>query len=458
MRWIVLALALGQAAHGTTRIKPDALAALEQNPSVSATERVGRIYRESRDPYARLWLVEALYTRVRLYQDEKALEILVEASRDKSPDVRRKAIAGLEAVRYLPADRQGPWMKRIDAIASGAGKDKASGVRSAGKDLQEARRNWSAPPSEHTPPPEGGSGEFSHWLFGAMPQVFVWVVGLQLIGYLWHRLGMGVLAKMGATGAAVTEAIAVFDKKPVLLAFPLMTGVLLLPTLGLSLAYALIGSFLPSSEPIGWLSVALFSVVIYALAGLACFLPALLMVGHLSSGKWATLKRLVGLIALAELALMLWPLEPLWRLFPKRRREGGVLGWLGRTGVPFASLLAGRLLIKERLGPWDALREASARFSAAGNEPGSELWGRAPFHPAFVLWSLASPVLFSLSLLPAVFLGFQPTQLFGIWFLSSVQFAVGFGWWAGALLSVSAFGQLMILGAINGAKLQEAKT
>jgi hypothetical protein len=445
----VLALAFGLAA-GPHRA--DALATLEQNPSSAATEQVARIYRGTKDPYARLWLVDALYARVREHQDARALEVLWEASRDKHPDVRRKAVAGLEAFRYLPETRvRELWLAKVESAAQRASRDPSSAVRSAGVELGAATRRWRDEKAAAPPPPREG-GEFSRALAGAMPQVFVWVVSLQLVGFAWHKLGVALLGRLASGGEAVIAAIGAFDRRPALLLYPAATSVLLLPTLGLTLAWLLIVAGMPSSEAESvfgaWRALRIFCVV-YLSSGLACFLPAELLAGALAGGFRRAARRFLGFALLGLICLVwVWPAEALERLWTAR--SGGPLSWTARTGAPLAALLAARLMIEGSLPAWEALRAAAERFPDAAAEPGSEYWGRPLGQPAFLLWCLASPVLFFASLAPAMLVGFKPTQLFGLWFVTNVQFAVGFGWWAGALLSVSALGQMMILGAIKG--------
>lgn len=432
----------------------DGLTALEQNPSPSATEQVGKIYHRSKDPYARLWLMDVLYARVRQYHDVGAMELLWEASKDRHPDVRRKAITDLEAFHFLPESRgREIWLARVRKAVQTADKDSSPAVRSAGRELGIAADHWQVEQTSSPPPPQlMASPRYSPRR--TMP-IFVWAVCFQLLGCGWYGMGMTLLAQSGTSGRAVSKTVEAFKKNISLLAFPALTILLLMALLGASLGWRLIASGMPSSELQGygaWNSWEAL-VVAYLASGIACFLPSALMAGKLVGGLKRSSHRIFGFFFLGIIGLALvWPVEAVWRIM-RARWPGGPFFWIAKTGTPFAFLLTCALMVQDDLAPWAAVQEAARCFPAAAKEPGVEFWGRAPFQTPFVLWCLASPVLFSLSLLPALELGFHPGQLFNIWFLSDIQFFIGFGWWAGILFSVAGLGELTALGAVRAAQL-----
>jgi hypothetical protein len=443
------------ATHGT-----DGLAALEQNPSPQATEQVSQIYHQSKNPDQRLWLMDVLYNRVRQYHDAASLDLLWEAAKDKDPDVRRKAIGDLDSFRFLPeAQAREAWLVRIRAVIKAAEKDPSTVVRSAGDELKLSTQRWEtekeAPvASKPTPRP---SSNFQSLSRKVVLQIFVWMVCLQLIGYAWYKIGIDLLIQTGTPGRAVLKTFGAFEKNPLLAIFPLSMTLLVLLFLGVSVGWWLIIATIPVFE-IGesweWDRTYEILAIVYLAAGMSCFLPAAVMAGKLTTGFKASLRRIFSFIILGIWSLVFaWPLEMLFRLARRGKRNEGALSWMVKTGTPFAALLTCSVMVKESLTPWAGLEEAARRFPTADKEAGVEFWGRAPFQPAFFLWCVASPVLLSLSLAPAIKFGFRPTYLFNLRFMSDSQFAIGFGWWSGVLLSVSTLGYLMSSGAVRAAQM-----
>lgn len=453
-----LVLLLAAPAWGTGR---DVLSSLEGNPSAAATDEVSDLYRRSRNPFARLWLVDVLYGRVRKHGDPKALEALVAASRDKNPDVRRRAVSGLESFRFLSAqDVRQAWIARLGQAASQAEKDPVPGVRGAGQQLRRSIERWERGAAEgrKAERPARDEGLYAEEAPSREPRewrrawgVLLWIVAFQLLACLWQRLAVSVLGASEEAWAPVRAAWRACMDRPLLFVYPIGAVAMVTLVIGVSGARFLISLALPpEAAPWGPRAV-LLAAAVYFSAGLCAFIPAAVLAGTLALGTSARPLpgRIPGFMALGLYLLLLWPRELAARLSGRPLPAS----WAARVGAPLAGAFAAALMARRGLGWRQALKEAASSFAGAAGEPAAKLLGRPLAQPAAALLILAAPTLAALAVPPAVWAsGFSPARMFGFWFVTEGAFAVGFGLWAGAIMSACGLTVLACLAAVHAGR------
>lgn len=482
MRLLALLLALGALPECAFA---DRLSSLERDPSRGAARQLSRMYGSAKDADARLWLVDVFYARVREHQDPEALEALIQACADPSPDVRRRAVDSLEAFRFLPeGGARGDRLHRIREAARQASRDPVAGVRAAGERMAEWARS-----REQEHPRAGGfgkAGENSNgrtrtgadgnvpsarnrvgallsWSGSGRPVlgVLTWVVCFQLLGFAWQRLTWAILRESGEAGRSLAAAWGRCVQRPAWLAVPILSSVGVTVLLGWKSARAiLIAAVLPHGGPLleGW-GAAWSWLAVCAACGFIVLLGTSLF-AWLAAGRdpmvgvWAAARRLPDLMCLSLFLLFLaWPAGLALRLV-RARPAKETWRWAARSSAPWAGALSAALMAQEDLSWRQALRRASRLFPPEDDEERSRFFRRTLSQPQFLFPCLAAPALFAFSLVPSVVgFGFSPTRLFGLWFVSDAAFAVGFGAWSGALLAAAYWSWVTTLGGWQAALL-----
>lgn len=204
------ALLASLAAAGGARAagKADAIAALEADPSASASESLRRLLAGTKSPDQRFWLVRTLGVRAKEHKDEAALEALLAAAKDPAPLVRGEALRSLSAFEVLGRERaQERWLKRLDEAARSAGEDRAPAVREGGADLKRALDVFRDPTARGAPDPAAGGRP--RWRLSRALGL-LWVLVLPFSGGLWLLLGRPVFdvsSPLGRRAAAAASEL-----------------------------------------------------------------------------------------------------------------------------------------------------------------------------------------------------------------------------------------------------------
>ncbi|MBI3547764.1 MAG: hypothetical protein HY078_01805 [Elusimicrobia bacterium] len=462
LRLLAVLWLLASSAASAGETKP-----IEPKAAPAAADKLAATLAKTKDPYARLWLVDALYQRVVDHSDSKAYASLVAAAADSNAQVRRRAVDALKSFKHLPnAEIAGTWLAAAQAEASRAAKDAVPDVRAAGAELESAVKVWKEraakekPEASAAPPVPGARGERETQAGGQhrLAGILVWTIAFQLLGFFWQKLGIALIKKSVRAAQPVFDAWDWLMAHPKYMLFPCASTLALAGVVGTTLEYALVLSAMPSTEPReAALGMAIRACLLYVLAGLCCFVPAAMLAASAAEDPraelgmttliWRGVVRLPRFIVLGIVLLACWPLELLRRTLRLERRS-----WLFEEGAPFAGLSTAAVVGREKLGLRKAFQRAKTIFAGTAGAPESALFGRPFSQPELVTAFLATPALFAASVVPSMALKFSPARLFGFWFLSDGMFAIGFGLWASTLLCACVLAILLNLGAVHAAK------
>ncbi len=430
-RCLALLLLLG-ASPASSATPPDALSALEGDRSPEALGKLERLYRQAKNPYARLWVLDALYRRVESFHEEPALEVLLSACKDENPELRRHAVGGLKAWRHLPADRRVEWQTRLREAAVAAEKDESPEVREAGASLRQLLGNRTPAATPRTSRRRETSPDLWKGLL-------LWTACVQIAGLLWYRMGISLLDQSGEPGRLAGDSIRLLYSRADFLLFPCLSAALLLAVVGVAGGRAIGGAIRvlgERPEPLGTPAFLRFWMGFYLAAGLSVFVPAALLAQSASlpqAGFWCgagrALRAVPSLVSLGVYLLVaVWPWEFLVR------RGSSRWAWMCRVGAPLSGYLTAALMAKDGLG-WGKASERARELFDSESGPATGWLGRPLRQVPLVLLMLCAPLFFAFSLLPSRLLGLEPTKLLDLWFVSDGAFARSFGLWLGAIAS-----------------------
>ncbi|MFA6093051.1 MAG: HEAT repeat domain-containing protein [Elusimicrobiota bacterium] len=336
-RLFAAALIAGLACAGAWA-EQDPLRRLEEDSSPKASARLKELYRRSQDRDQRFWVVQALGGRLRVRGDAEAAEGLLEAFKDREPDVRRQALRALSYFTALPRKALSAGLVgRLDAVVRKAEKDSSQSVRSGAAELREALKRYHAVPAVSD---EAQSGEET----SAEPDVpggrrwtrlflLAWIVFFPVLLSVWALRGFPVFSR-GPEGRLARSLWRRACSQPGRIAFTLALWSILAVLVSIRgfelMARWANGFALPSAGGL---------LAAYLAAGFCVLAPGVLFCEGERDGDWACSLLHAAVLTFAVF-LFLAPAELFYRLFlrPVPREDEPVSGGFIKTALRCGSL------------------------------------------------------------------------------------------------------------------------
>lgn len=437
---VLLALALLPAAAGGARAA-DRLGSLSADPSPKASARLAELYRTTKNPDQRLWVIHALGARLKERGELSALETLLTAAVEDVPGLRGPALRALMGFTAVPKRELGDGLlARLDAAARNGHQSPEPAVRYGAEDLQRALRLWKEPESRTTPEPpqeepERGLGEMLlrvlRWL---------WVLLMPVVVLAWLWLGLPVFEERGEEGRRARQAWGELAGQPLFLLFTGFVWLCLAAMLagyGFDLLARALGRPLEPVED-GWLR-------FYLAAVLCAVLPGALAAAALArdpgrSVAAASLRHLPDALLVWLAVAALWPFELLYRLLLRRPAGPGAgpWRWALAAGSPRAGCLTAAVMAGENLGLLPALARCRELFPEPRRAPGF-----TAFDARFAVLC-AAPVL---AFFCAIIARGQPVE----WRVGLPVVLLGCALWSWAVLAGVLWAVLAALGGVEAA-------